>query len=143
MRVAEGMKPIILEMKSGTAPTPVLAPDLALDPRAAALQVLCLADPAQKAAAAQALFGQVDAGAIEAGGLDAGIIDLHAVFNEPAALPGRPPLPRLVPPKAVPNRSPFTLEGRAALLHAITHIEFNAIKIASHSDVNAWTPMYA
>ena len=140
MRVAEGMKPIILEMKSGTAPTPVSAPDLALDPRAAALQVLCLADPAQKAAAAQALFGRVDAGAIGAGGihaaginaadLDAGAIDLHAVFDEPAALPGRPPLPRLVPPKAVPTRSPFTLEGRAALLHAITHIEFNAINLA-------------
>jgi uncharacterized ferritin-like protein (DUF455 family) len=30
----------------------------------------------------------------------------------------------------VPRRSPFTPEGRAALLHAIAHIEFNAINLA-------------
>jgi uncharacterized ferritin-like protein (DUF455 family) len=35
-----------------------------------------------------------------------------------------------VPAKDVPSRSPFTLEGRAALLHAICHIEFNAINLA-------------
>ncbi len=33
-------------------------------------------------------------------------------------------------PNAVPRRSPATPEGRAALLHAITHIEFNAINLA-------------
>ena len=38
--------------------------------------------------------------------------------------------PRLVPPKDVPTRSPFTTEGRAGLLHAIAHIEFNAINLA-------------
>jgi len=45
-------------------------------------------------------------------------------------LPGRPALPRLVDPAALPRRSPFTLEGRAALLHAVAHIEFNAINLA-------------
>jgi uncharacterized ferritin-like protein (DUF455 family) len=35
-----------------------------------------------------------------------------------------------VPADQVPRRSPFTLEGRAALLHAIAHIEFNAINLA-------------
>ncbi|MEN9905042.1 MAG: hypothetical protein RLZZ555_1607 [Pseudomonadota bacterium] len=45
-------------------------------------------------------------------------------------LPGRPALPRLVPPKEVAQRSPFTPEGRAALVHAICHIEFNAINLA-------------
>jgi uncharacterized ferritin-like protein (DUF455 family) len=30
----------------------------------------------------------------------------------------------------VPTRSPFTLTGRAALIHAICHIEFNAINLA-------------
>jgi uncharacterized ferritin-like protein (DUF455 family) len=30
----------------------------------------------------------------------------------------------------VPRRSPFTPEGRAALLHAVAHIEFNAINLA-------------
>src|SRR5690606_26284857 len=29
-----------------------------------------------------------------------------------------------------PSRTPFTPEGRAALLHAICHIEFNAINLA-------------
>lgn len=45
-------------------------------------------------------------------------------------LPGRPPLPTLVLPQDVPRRSPFTLEGHCALVHAITHIEFNAINLA-------------
>ena len=44
--------------------------------------------------------------------------------------PGRPALPRLVEPKEVPRRSPFTPAGLAALLHAIAHIEFNAINLA-------------
>lgn len=48
-----------------------------------------------------------------------------------AALPGRPDRPRLVPAKQVPTRSPHTVEGRAALLHAICHIEFNAINLAA------------
>ena len=30
----------------------------------------------------------------------------------------------------MPKRSPFTTEGLAALLHAVTHIEFNAINLA-------------
>jgi uncharacterized ferritin-like protein (DUF455 family) len=30
----------------------------------------------------------------------------------------------------VPKRSPFTKQGLAALLHAVTHIEFNAINLA-------------
>ena len=54
----------------------------------------------------------------------------RGVAAEPAGLPGRPERPRLVAPKDVPTRSPFTLEGRAALLHSIAHIEFNAINLA-------------
>ena len=91
-----------------------------VNPRAVALQVLCLADAGWKASSARELFAH----------LDPGLIDVSAVYPEPPALPGRPPLPRLVPPKEVPTRSPFTLQGRAALLHAITHIEFNAINLA-------------
>ncbi len=45
-------------------------------------------------------------------------------------LPGRPDLPRLIAPGKVPARSPYTPEGRAALVHAICHIEFNAINLA-------------
>jgi uncharacterized ferritin-like protein (DUF455 family) len=52
------------------------------------------------------------------------------VLPEPADLPGRPPRPRLVEPKHVPQRSPATAIGRAGLIHAIAHIEFNAINLA-------------
>ncbi|WP_297527095.1 ferritin-like domain-containing protein [Thiohalobacter sp.] len=44
--------------------------------------------------------------------------------------PGRPPRPQLVPPKRVPRRRLGSVQGRAALLHAIAHIEFNAINLA-------------
>lgn len=45
-------------------------------------------------------------------------------------LPGRPPRPQLVSPLAVPRRSAHTPAGRAALVHALAHIEFNAINLA-------------
>ena len=44
--------------------------------------------------------------------------------------PGRPPRPRLVSPAELAQRPAGTPEGRAALLHAIAHIEFNAINLA-------------
>ena len=91
-----------------------------MNPRSQALQVLCERDPALKAQRARALFAATDLATI----------DPHATFEPDAALPGRPERPRLVAPKDVPARSPFTTEGRAALLHAITHIEFNAINLA-------------
>jgi uncharacterized ferritin-like protein (DUF455 family) len=87
-----------------------------------ALQVLELADPAIKATQARLL--------LEAAHNGLGHLDGQARLQPQAPLPGRPTLPRLVPAKQVPTRSPFTLEGRAALLHAICHIEFNAINLA-------------
>jgi uncharacterized ferritin-like protein (DUF455 family) len=85
--------------------------------RHAALQALQIADPAAKARAARALdlLQPVDAG---------------ATLEPTAPVPGRPARPRLVPPGQVPRRTPFTPEGRAALLHAVAHIEFNAINLA-------------
>ncbi len=44
--------------------------------------------------------------------------------------PGRPPRPELVPPKNMKKRSLHTLKGRIALLHALAHIELNAIDLA-------------
>ncbi|WP_455220703.1 ferritin-like domain-containing protein [Kaarinaea lacus] len=44
--------------------------------------------------------------------------------------PGRPDKPILVHPRELPRRSFHSADGRAALLHAITHIEFNAINLA-------------
>ncbi len=49
---------------------------------------------------------------------------------DPGALPGRPPRPELRHHTAVARRSPATPEGRAVLIHAIAHIEFNAINLA-------------
>lgn len=44
--------------------------------------------------------------------------------------PARPEKPALVAPGAVPRRRLGSLEGRIALLHAVAHIEFNAIDLA-------------
>jgi uncharacterized ferritin-like protein (DUF455 family) len=91
--------------------------------RPRALEVLQVPEPVQKAAAARALLASLHEGALQ--------IDPAAVLSvDDDTLPGRPALPRLVAADQVPRRSPFTLAGRAALLHAIAHIEFNAINLA-------------
>jgi uncharacterized ferritin-like protein (DUF455 family) len=88
--------------------------------RQQALQVLCAADPREKVALATALHAQ------------ASQLPLSPQAPVPGvALPGRPALPHLVHPARVPRRSPNKPEGLAALLHAITHIEFNAINLAA------------
>jgi uncharacterized ferritin-like protein (DUF455 family) len=48
----------------------------------------------------------------------------------PIGIPGRPEKPKLVAPKHLPHRGLGTIEGRAALVHAVAHIEFNAINLA-------------
>lgn len=44
--------------------------------------------------------------------------------------PGRPERPELVPPRNMKKRSLHTPKGRIALLHALAHIELNAIDLA-------------
>jgi uncharacterized ferritin-like protein (DUF455 family) len=45
--------------------------------------------------------------------------------------PARPPRPELLPPRAMPKRhGAGTQESRVALLHAVAHIELNAIDLA-------------
>ncbi len=85
--------------------------------RAEALRAWSLDDPPAKALAVHALAATEPT-------LDA-LRVLHA-----CGAAGRPPRPRLVPLAALPRRTPFTPEGRAALLHAVAHIEFNAINLA-------------
>jgi uncharacterized ferritin-like protein (DUF455 family) len=92
--------------------------------RAAALAVLAIDDPARKAVETRGLYTRWLADPEGCPVLS------EALIAEPPGLPGRPSRPRLVPPKQVPARSPFTPEGRAGLLHAIAHIEFNAINLA-------------
>jgi uncharacterized ferritin-like protein (DUF455 family) len=91
--------------------------------RKQALEVLALADPAAKAAAAQLL----GAAALSA---RADELDTAAALASSDPLPGRPARPALVLPATLPRRTPFSPEGRAALLHAVAHIEFNAINLA-------------
>lgn len=46
------------------------------------------------------------------------------------AMPGRPATPKLVHPRDLPRRGFGSTEGRAAFIHAVAHIEFNAIDLA-------------
>ena len=51
-------------------------------------------------------------------------------LDEPKGVPGRPERPQLVPHTALKQRSIGTVAGRAALIHALAHIELNAIDLA-------------
>ncbi len=57
-------------------------------------------------------------------------LDIQAMLSAADAIPGRPARPELVPPLGVKRRAMNTVEGRATLIHALTHIEFNAINLA-------------
>ena len=96
------------------------APLPAAELRQLALQALLVPDIEQKVLLAQALYAQ------------AAIVSIapEALLQAPAGLPGCPARPELRTHLDVPKRSPFTPEGLAALLHAVTHIEFNAINLA-------------
>jgi uncharacterized ferritin-like protein (DUF455 family) len=87
-----------------------------------ALEVLRLTDPEQKALAALDLHAQQALYSIAA--------DAQLPAVDPAELPGRPARPALRHHTEVARRSPATPEGRAVLIHAIAHIEFNAINLA-------------
>ncbi len=57
-------------------------------------------------------------------------LDTQQILTTPLVVPGRPERPQLVSPLAVAKRSMRTVEGRAVLIHALAHIEFNAINLA-------------
>jgi uncharacterized ferritin-like protein (DUF455 family) len=54
---------------------------------------------------------------------------------DPPLHPSRPAAPELLNPRDVPRRRPGTPEGRIALLHAVAHIELNAVDL--HWDIIA------
>lgn len=61
----------------------------------------------------------------------AGNLNVDSLLEVPSLLvPGRPAKPVLVDPKEVPRRKMTSLKGRLTLVHAIAHIEFNAINLA-------------
>ncbi len=53
----------------------------------------------------------------------------------PPDRPARPDRPRLLAPREMPKRRPGTAAGRLALLHAVAHIELNAVDL--HWDIVA------
>jgi uncharacterized ferritin-like protein (DUF455 family) len=53
----------------------------------------------------------------------------------PPLQPARPAKPELLSPRDVPRRRPGTIEGRIAILHAVAHIELNAVDL--HWDIIA------
>jgi len=84
-----------------------------------AVAVLTAADPAGKAALSAAVTARWRSG------------DLAVGRAEPPPRPTRPKRPTLLPPRDMPKRRNFgSLSGRVALLHALAHIELNAIDLA-------------
>ncbi len=89
--------------------------------QAAALEALRCRDSTRKLA----LVGAMD----EA--LRAGRLAIQTEFASHAPdEPGRPERPERVPPRALAPRSAASAGGHAALIHAVAHIEFNAINLA-------------
>ncbi|MEM9233838.1 MAG: ferritin-like domain-containing protein [Pseudomonadota bacterium] len=88
------------------------------DPRQSLADILTTACPTEKAARATQLA-------------EGGLKDLPTfpVANWPG--PARRTKPALKPPSEMPKRGLGTLAGRQALLHAIAHIELNAIDLAA------------
>jgi len=90
--------------------------------RARALACLLERDPGIKMAAIGALCAAWERGACT--------LDPAARLVATEAIPGRPARPELVPPRLVGRRSMITVAGRAMLVHALAHIEFNAVNLA-------------
>ncbi|MDP2819159.1 MAG: ferritin-like domain-containing protein [Polaromonas sp.] len=97
-----------------TLPSP--SPEL----RQQALAALLQPDPQQKVLLAHTLYAHAATLSIAN--------QLH--IAAPAGLPGCPARPELRSHLDVPKRSAYTPAGLAALIHAVTHIEFNAINLA-------------
>lgn len=87
-------------------------------PSISPIPVLSTGDPVQKANAAR----RFRASFLNGRGVK---------LTSPVDAPARPERPRLVPPSQVARRGLGKAEGRAALLHAIAHIELNAIDLAA------------
>lgn len=88
----------------------------------AALEVLATPGIVEKPAAAHAMAAAFANGEL-------GILD-NAPPPAPIRMPGRPARPLLVHPRDLPRRGFGNIEGRAAFIHAVAHIEFNAIDLA-------------
>lgn len=86
-----------------------------------ARQCLDCADPRAKCVLTDLAYAELRSGGLLLDSLD----DVAEI-----GVPGRPDRPRLVPPRELPRRRPGSVQGRVSLLHALAHIEFNAINLA-------------
>lgn len=86
-----------------------------------AQRCLLLSDPAAKCSAVAQLAAALNAGDLR--------FDAETPVG-PVGQPGRPDRPVLVDAARVPRRRLGSAAGRTALVHAIAHIEFNAINLA-------------
>jgi uncharacterized ferritin-like protein (DUF455 family) len=111
---------------SGNSAAADKAPREAENWRLCALAALRERDPAAKADAVQAL----QALATDSTAHAVPRWDAARRIAAPAGLPGRPARPELVEPRLLQRRSMSTPQGRVVLLHALAHIEFNAINLA-------------
>ncbi|MHA7851664.1 ferritin-like domain-containing protein [Roseovarius sp.] len=93
-----------------------------------AVEVLSTADGREKTALsrrhAAAWFAARDAGT-----------PLPIGTAQPPLRPARPDRPELLDPRDVPRRRPGSAQGRLAILHAVAHIELNAVDL--HWDIIA------
>lgn len=113
----------------------VTRPDEPPDPtgvravRLAAGAALALDDLDAKLAAVRSLHGQLDAllGATDAPDDDGARQPFEVVDVD---RPGRPARPELVSLRGLPKRRMGTPEGRVAAIHAVAHIEANAVNLA-------------
>lgn len=87
--------------------------------RKQSLEALVASCPERKSALVRQLHDHV-----------APFIDVKADYPACGLVPGRPELPVIVAPQHVKHRGLGTVEGRAALIHALAHIEFNAVNLA-------------
>jgi uncharacterized ferritin-like protein (DUF455 family) len=90
--------------------------------RLGALRWLKECDAALKAAGVHRLAQSWAAGEMK--------LDSSVIMKEVIVVPGHPAKPELVSPLSVKRRAMNTHEGRAAMIHALVHIEFNAINLA-------------
>ena len=100
----------------------VLEKNSMTDLHAAAKRCLDATDPAEKLRLTHETWQAFLAGELHA--------DSTSPPPEPIGAPGRPAKPQLVNARQVPQRGLGSAEGRAALVHAVAHIEFNAINLA-------------
>lgn len=86
-----------------------------------AYDCILIKDPTKKTVATHLLFDEWQHKKLTAS-------PLQTINSIP--VPGRPDRPSLVDPKLVPRRNFNTQQGQLSLVHAIAHIEFNAINLA-------------